>query len=149
MSVRTDNGPLRSVTFWLVSAYGVLVGGFAGWRGKEFWTWQNISLVVLPPAVVAFGLALRDWWRNPHVRITVVGLVLLPLIAGVTVGGMGLILAWVVTEWTGRWAEPAARAAAGAALAAAGFGLTLAAYGLRRPAGPGETSGPEGTGGPG
>jgi hypothetical protein len=142
------NGPLKSVTFWLVSAYGVLVGAFAGWRGKEFWAWQNVSLVVLPPAAAAFGLAVRSWWRNPRVHAMVLGLVLLPLVAGVTVGGMGLILAWIVAEWTGPWSAPAARVVAGATLAAAGFGLTLAFYRPRPAAGPTEGSGSDGTAGP-
>jgi hypothetical protein len=148
MIVKTTSERGKGAIFWWVSAYCVLVGGFAGWRGKEFWSWPNSSLVVVPPAVVALALAVRDWWRNPRVGIMILSLVLLPVVAAATIGGLGLMLAWGVAEWTGRWSEPALRAAAGAVLVALGFGLTWAAYRPRRAAGPREPSGAEGTEGP-
>jgi hypothetical protein len=124
---------IKGYTFWLTSAYSVLVGGFAGWRGNDFWIWQNVVLVVLPPVVVALIMALRRWWRNPHLSMAILGLA--PLSAGAAIGGMELLLAWSIAAWTGQWPEPAARAAAGAVLTALGFGLTWAANYRRRPAG--------------
>ena len=147
MSVGTTGDRRKGVVFWLVGAYLVTVGGFAGWRGEEFGTWPDVSLVVLPPAVAALALALRSWWRNPRLVPMILGLVLLPLVAAVTIGGMGLIFAWTVAGWTGRWSEPAVRAAVGVVLAASGFGLMWAFYRPRRAAGPPEASSPEDTGG--
>ena len=138
----------KGVTFWCSCAYCVLVGGYAGWWGKEFWNWPNVALVVLPPAAAALALAVRDWWRNPRVGIMILSLALLPLVAGGILGGMGLLLAWGITDWTGQWSVPAVRAAAGAVMVASGFGLAWAAYRPRRAAEPNEPSGAEATDGP-
>jgi hypothetical protein len=131
--------------FWLVSAYGMLVGGFAGWCGKEFWTWQNVSLVVVPAVVVALIMAVRWWWQNPGLPPVV-----LSLVGGVMLAGMELILAATMAAFTERWSSPAARAAVGAGVVALGFFLTWAFYiRPRRAARPPETNDLEGRDGPG
>jgi hypothetical protein len=122
MNVSKANDRRKCVALWLVSAYLVIIAGLAGWWGTELWTWQHISLVVLPPVIVALPLAVSDLRRNPYIGTLILGLVML-LFAGVAIGGMGLILAWIVAEWTGRWSAPATRAVAGVVLAGLGSGM--------------------------
>ena len=60
MSATTTNYHVKGVIVWWVSVYLVFVAGFAGWCGKEFWSWQNVLLVVLPPSVVALASAIHN-----------------------------------------------------------------------------------------
>jgi len=109
--------------FWVASAYSILVGGFAGWCGKEFWTWQNVWIVVLPPVVLALLIGVRWWWQTGSRA-----LVVLNLLGGVVLAGMGLVLAVSMAAMTERWPWPGVRAAAGATLMTLVFFLVWAFY---------------------
>ena len=127
--------PPTGFAFFLTSAYCVLVAGFAGWCGNKFWTWQNVSLVVGPPVVVALVMAVRWWWQTPFLPAVV-----LPLVGGVMLGGIGLILAAMMLALTERWSSPETRAAVATGVAALGFGMTWAfSIRPRRAARPPET----------
>jgi len=117
------NDRTSSLTFWLMSACAVLVGGFAGWCGKEFWTWQNMVIVVLPPVVVIFGMGVPRWRQ-----LLMLPVVVLPVLGGVILAGMWLFLAASIAAFTDRWPSPAVRVVAGAGVAALGFGMTWAFY---------------------
>jgi len=107
--------------FWLASVYSVLVAGFAAWCGSELWTWQNVSVVVLPPLVLGALMGVLWWWQNP-----VLPAVAIPLVGGVLLGGLGLLLAAVVAAVAKQWSWPAGRAAAGATVTALGYLLMWA-----------------------
>jgi hypothetical protein len=100
----------RSLARWLVSAYFIFVGAFAGWHGKGLWTWEYALLVALIPVVVALLLALPGVLRNPYPSLL---LTLLPLylLAGAAMGGMGLAIARGVISTTGDWQDPYTRSA--------------------------------------
>jgi hypothetical protein len=137
--------PLRTgFAFFLTSAYCVLVAGFAGWCGTEFWTWPNVSLVVLPPVGVALIMAVRGWQQTPLLPALV-----FPLLGGLMLGVIGLTLAAIIGALAERWPSPAVRAAVGAAVAALGFGMTWTFYIRPRRAAPPETDGSQGGSGPG
>jgi hypothetical protein len=107
--------------FWLACVYSVLVAGFAAWCGGELWTWKNVSVVVLPPLVLAVLLAVQWWRQNPALPA-----VAIPLVGGVLLGGLGLLLAAVVAAVAKQWSWPAGRAAAAAGVTALGYFLMWA-----------------------
>ena len=118
MSGTTTNHHLKGVIVWWVSVYLVLVAGFAGWCGKEFGSWQNVVLVVLPPSGVALASALHNWWRYPTVMSVDLVKCAAALVAGAAIGGMGLILAGSIAEKFGGWQNASARSATFAILMA-------------------------------
>jgi hypothetical protein len=118
VSGTTTNYHVKGVIAWWVSVYLVFVAGFAGWCGKEFWSWQNVLLVVLPPSVVALASAIHNWWRYPTALIVDLVKCAVSLVAGAAIGGMGLILAWSIAEKFGGWPNAYARSATFAILMA-------------------------------
>jgi hypothetical protein len=111
VSGTTTNYHVKGVIVWWVSVYLVFVAGFAGWCGKEFWSWQNVLLVVLPPSVVALASAIHTWWRYPTVMIVDLVKCVASLVAGAAIGGMGLSLAWSIAAKFGGWPNAYARSA--------------------------------------
>jgi hypothetical protein len=125
---KPTNGRAHAVTRWLTGAYLTFVGGFAGWCGAELWAWPNVALVVLIPAVFALLFGAYNWLPNRIPALLLLDVVLLPLFAGVVIGGMGLLLALGVIEVTGAWGNASTRAATGAIAVALTVILTWVLY---------------------
>ena len=112
-----------------MGVYLVLVFGLAGWCGKDFWSVQNILLVVLPPCAGALAWSIVHWRRQGTSGPKIVGLIMSAanLLIGAMIGGMTMIGALRFAHMAGgHWPNPFVRAAVGAV----SVGLLLAALWL-------------------
>lgn len=110
---------------WFAGTYLLFVGGYAGWHGHQMWTWQHVTVVAVIPAAFALLILLPIALRNPTLPLILLYLVGGTVLSGVTMGGMGLLVAWGITNVVGDWDDPIARLATSIGLVLPCVGLTF------------------------
>lgn len=89
-----------------IIVYLTFAGSFGAWHGRHLWQLPHIVLILAIPTVFV-GLFMLPGallaLRNRMLNLFILHLVIAPILAAVTFGGVGLLIAYLLAETVGDW----------------------------------------------